>query len=111
MRKTSILTFVAAFFFVVMVSANRVSIENPKTAISEQLKEILSQNSIDAEDEDTTARVLFKVNYEGEIELLRVSTSRKDIEWFLNRKLDGKKISVDDTSFGEVFVVDVRVTS
>lgn len=111
MKKASILTFVAVLFCTALVSANTTSFKNPNTAISEQLKEILSQNAIDVDNEDATARVLFKVNVKGEIEILKVSSQRKDIEWFLNRKLDGKKLSLDTSSYGEVFVVNVRVTS
>ncbi len=110
MKKTSILTFVAALFSVALVSANTTT-NNPDSTISEQLKEILSQNAIDVDTKDATARVLFKVNNEGEIEVLRVATERKDIKWFLNRKLEGKKLSLDNSAYGEVFVVDVRVTS
>lgn len=111
MKKASILTFVVALFSVALVSAKTTITKNPETTISEQLKEILSQNAIDVDREDATARVLFKVNDVGEIEILRVDSERKDIEWFLNRKLEGKKLSLDTSSYGEIFVVDVRVTS
>ena len=111
MKRTCILTIVAATFCAALVSANERNFERSKTPISKQLQEILAENSIDVAKKDVMAKVLFKVNLEGKIEILEIVSERKDVTWFLNRKLKGKRLNVDNASFGEVFVVDVRVTS
>ncbi|MEO0571257.1 MAG: hypothetical protein AAF039_06085 [Bacteroidota bacterium] len=111
MKRTVILTVVAVFFCSALVSAKDLDFANPKTSISEQLREILSQNSINIENKDVLARVLFKLDQEGKIEVLGVASERRDVEWSISRKLKGKKLEVDQTSYGEVFVVTVRVTS
>lgn len=111
MKRTSILTVIAVLFCSALVSAKEVNFENPKTTISEQLQEILSENAIDIDNKDIMARVLFKLDQDGKIEVLEVVSERRDVKWFLSRKLKGKKISVDKVSLEEVFVVDVRVTS
>ena len=102
MKRTSVLTVIAVLFCSVLVSAKEINFENPKTSISEQLQEILSENSIDVDDKDVMARVLFKINQAGKIEVLDIVSERKDVKWFLSRKLSGKKIAVDNVSFEDV---------
>lgn len=111
MKRKRIFTVFAVLCCTILVSAKELGFENPKTSISEQLQSILSQNVIDIEKNDVMARVLFKVDSEGKIELNKVYSERKDVVWFLNRKLEGKRLAVDDEALDEVFVVNVRVTS
>lgn len=101
----------AAVFCTVLVSANEPSEFGPTKTITEQLEEILSDNAIDVEKKDATAKVLFKINEEGKIEIVKIKSERKDVKWFLARKLKGKKLAVDNSSYGEVFVIDVRLIS
>lgn len=111
MKRMNIFVLAVAVLCTTLVSANEPFALNPTKTISKQLEEILSDNSIDVEKNDALAKVLFKVNEEGKIEIVRINSERKDVKWFLNRKLKGKKLDVDNGSVGEVFVVEVRVTS
>lgn len=111
MKKRSVLSAVAILCCVLLVSANEPRIVTPEKSITEQLQEILTGNAIDVDKKDATARVLFTINLEGKIEIMEINSKRKDLKWFLNRKLKGKKLKVSNDSYGEVFVVDVRVTS
>ncbi len=111
MKRTNMLTAIAVLFCATLVMANAPAEVNPKAGITEQLQKILSDNALSVDKEDATARVLFKVNAEGAIEILEIAADRKDVKWFIDRKLDGKTIAVDKDVVGEVFVVDVRVTS
>lgn len=110
MKKTHFFSLTAALFSVVLVSANEPVFENPTKEISKKLGQMLSNNYIDATFDDITARVLFKLNEEGEIQLLRVYSKRKDLKGFIDKKLEGKKLTVDPVSYDEVYVVEVRVT-
>lgn len=110
MKRTHIFSFAAALLSVALVSANEPTFENPTKKISKQLQYMLTDNSIDVSKEDVSARVLFKVNDEGEIDILRIHSERKDLKGFIDEKLEGQKLSVDPASFGEVYVVEVRVT-
>lgn len=111
MKKRSVLSAVAILCCVLLVSANEPRIVTPEKSITEQLEEILSGNAIDADKKDALARVLFTINSEGKIEIMKISSKRKDLRWFLNRKLKGKKLEVSNDTYGEVFVVNVRFTS
>ena len=105
------LSVVAIVFCALFTSANGPRNVIPEKSITKQLQEILLDNAIDVEQKDITARVLFKINLEGKIEIVRIHSKRKDVEWFLDRKLGGKRLKVSNDSYGEVFVVNVRVTS
>lgn len=111
MRKTAILTFLATIFCGTLIFAHVPLEAAPKKSITEQLQEILSENSIDAARKDVTAKVLFKIDETGKIEIVQIDSERKDVKWFLNRKLKGKSLDIDASSYGEIFVVEVRVTS
>ena len=112
MRKVRLVLGAAALLFTATTfAATSEATSNPKGDIAKQIQAILADNALDVEKDDATARVLFKVNAEGKIEVVKVSSNRKDLTWFLNRKLDNKKIEVADEAIGETFVVNVRVTS
>ncbi|MEM8506447.1 MAG: hypothetical protein AAF717_01405 [Bacteroidota bacterium] len=111
MKKRNMFTVLATLFCVAAVTANVALAKHPNLGIQEQLQKILSDNSLSVDKGDATARVLFKVNQQGKIELLEIVSKRKDVRWFIDRKLDGKAIEVDDINLGEVFVVNVRITS
>ena len=111
MKKRSVLSAVAILCCALLVSANEPRIVTPEKSISEQLKKILSGTAMDADKKDAIARVLFTITLEGKIEIMKISSKRKDLKWFLNRKLKGKKLDVSNDTYGEVFVVNVRVTS
>ena len=111
MTRKSMLTLCAALFSVAVMVAN-VSVEKrSESTITQQLRKLLSHGSIAVDKNDVKARVLFRVNAEGRIEVLRVASERKDLKWFIKKKLEGKRIFVSDEAFGEEFVFNVRVTS
>ena len=110
MKRTRIITAIAALCCAATISASEPTFENPTKKISNQLQKMLSKNNIDVTESDVSARVLFKVDESGEIKLLRVSSERKDLKGLIDKKLEGKKLSVDPTSIDEVYVVEVRVT-
>ncbi len=110
MKKTKIFSLAVALFAVALVSAKEPLFENPTKKISKQLEWLLSDNGIDVTHSDVTARVLFKLNENGEIELIRVQSEREDLKGVIDKKLQGEKLSVDPVSYDEVYVVEVRVT-
>ena len=111
MRKKNMLTVLAALFCAVLVTANTPEAKNPKVSITEQLQSILSDNHILVRHGDATARVVFKVNEQGRIEVLEVITKRKDVKLFIDRRLEGRIIAVGNAAHGKVFAVEVRITS
>ena len=111
MKKRHILTGLATLFCGALLFANSPEDVGPKKSITQQLTEILSDNAIDASKKDVMATVLFKINEAGKIEVVEIDTERKDVAWFINRKLKGQRLDIDATSHGEIFVVAVRVTS
>ncbi|WP_422860487.1 hypothetical protein ACOKFD_06455 [Flagellimonas sp. S174] len=79
--------------------------------LSEQIHQILAQNSIYVKNKDLTARVLFTLNEDKRIVILAIKTDYWDVKGFLNRRLDKKKMDIAHFEVGEQFVVDVRLTS
>ena len=111
MKKRNVFTVLAALFCAVVVVANTPTVKKPKVGITEQLQEMLADNYITVRHGDATARVVFKVNEQGRIEVLDISSKRKDVKLFIDRRLDGRIIAAGKTAFGKVFTVDVRITS
>ena len=111
MTRKSMLTLCAALFSVAVMVANVPVEKRSESTITEQLRKLLSHNSISVDKRDVKARVLFRVNAQGRIEILKVASERRDLKWFIKRKLEGKRIAVSDEVYGEEFVFNVRVTS
>ncbi len=111
MRKTNFAAILAATLVTGSIWANppkKVSKEKP---LSEQIHNILSENTIDVRDTDLTARVLFTLDEEKRITILTIRSDHWDVEGFVRRGLDKKKVTISDFVVGEKYVVDVRLTS
>ena len=108
MNKKRFFTVLVAVFCISLVAA-KPNVDNPTKSISKQIKSMLASNFIEVDAKDLTARVLFKVNESGEIQLLRVASERKDVKQFIDKKLEGEKLEVSTNQLEKVYVLDVRV--
>ena len=111
MRKKNMFAVLAALLCAVVVSANEPIVKKPEVGITEQLQEMLADNYISVSHGDVTAQVVFKVNEQGRIQVLDVTSKRKDVKLFIDRRLDGRIIAAGSNALGKVFTVDVRITS
>ena len=110
MTRKNMLTMLIALFCAVVVAANVPTEKNPKVRIHEQLQELLADNTIAVDYGDAIARVVFRLNQQGRIEVQKIIAKRKDVKQFIDQKLDGRIIAVDKAAYGVVFTVDVRIT-
>ena len=106
MRKISLVLVAALLLSVGNVLANDYKPENPAKKIAMQIHKMLKNNSFDVSD-DLTADVRFTINNEGEIVVLSVTTSNKNLEGFVKGRLNYKK--VDNAQEGKIYTIPVRI--
>ena len=111
MRKLSFATAIAVMLVSSSVWATTPKKTSEVRTLTEQIQEILAENSIYVKNEDLTARVLFTLNEDQRIVILAIKTDYWDVKGFLNRRLDKKKVNLADFEVGKQYVVDVRLTS
>lgn len=102
--------------FLALLFTGSIWASNPEPGIkygnlSYQIQEILKENSIYVRNQDLTAKVLFKVTEDKRIIVLEIKSDHKDVEGFLKRSLNKKRVKVSDLAVGEQYIVDVRITS
>lgn len=111
MGKLSLVTAWAVMLVSGSVWATTPKKDSEVRTLSEQIQEILAENSIYVKNEDLTARVLFTLNEDQRIVILAIKTDYWDVKGFLNRRLGRKKVNITNFEVGKQYVVDVRLTS
>lgn len=110
MRKISLVLVAAAMFAVGSVSANDNTPSNTKAQLASQIQKMLKKNSFDVAD-DLTANVRFIINDEGEIVVISVETANEQLEGFVKRRLNYKKVKTDSAVTGKTYTVPVRIAA
>ena len=112
MKKLKLLSTVIALLCYGVAIANVTENKNLPVNLSEQIHQLLQGNSFDVEGKDITARVLFRIDDDSRIELVKIDSKRVDLKWFLKRNLNGRKVVLTDIEKNsDAFVVDIRVRS
>jgi hypothetical protein len=111
MRKLS-LVFVAAMLLATgNILANDSVNTVPTKKLSAQIGELLEDNYLTDNQVNLTAQVRFTLNNEGEIVVLSVDTENKSLESFVKYKLNYKKVEVNDSKEGKMYIVPIRIIS
>ncbi len=110
MRKLSLAAALAVTLVSSSVWANPPKKKTEVKPLSEQIHEILAENSIYVKNKDLTARVLFTLDEKKRILVLAIKSDYWDVRGFLNRRLDKKKVNITNFEVGKQYVVDVRLT-
>ncbi len=111
MRKFSLVLFAALLFVAGSALANS-NTEKPSKTLSYQIKEMLSNNSLDKEYNGMHAQVRFTFNKEGEIVVLSVDTEDASLEGFVKGRLNYKKVETSSyISEGTMYTVSVLITA
>jgi len=79
--------------------------------LATQIWELLNENNLAVDSYDLTAKVLFTLNSEKEIVVISVDTKDTDLETFVKRKLNYKKVEVEEVKQGKMYKLPVRVTT
>lgn len=110
MRKMNQFLAAVALFAVVNVSASSTPEPvNPTKTLATQIHEMLESNTFNVS-EDLTAKVQFTINKDGEIVVLSVDTEDEALEGFVKRRLNYKKVELNNFREGKKYTVPVRIT-
>ncbi|MFD0796982.1 hypothetical protein ACFQZJ_05890 [Maribacter chungangensis] len=111
MRKLSYVIVAAMLLSTSAIFANTPELPEPTRGLSEQITELLSDNSFSEGECDSTAQVRFTLNEEGQIVVLSVETASENLERFVKNRLNYKKVKISNVVEGKLYTVPVRVTS
>lgn len=111
MRKFSLVLAAAVLLVSGNLFANDLDKTDPQKSLSTQIWELLNDNNLAVDSSDLTAKVLFTVNSAGEIVVISVETRDSDLESFVKRKLNYKKVELKEVKEGKMYKLPVRVTA
>ncbi len=111
MRKLSYVIVAAMLLSTSAILANTSESLEPTESLSEQIYEMLADNSFSEGECNSTAQVRFTFNGEGEIVILSVETDSENLERFVKNRLNYKKVEISNVKEGKLYTVPVRVTS
>ncbi len=111
MRKFSLVLVAAALLVSGNLFANNSDTTDPQKTLATQIWELLNENNLAVDSYDLTAKVLFTLNSEKEIVVISVDTKDTDLETFVKRKLNYKKVEVEEVKQGKMYKLPVRVTT
>jgi ribosomal protein L7Ae-like RNA K-turn-binding protein len=111
MRKLSYVIVAAMLLSTGSILATSTELDEPTAGISEQIHEMLADNSFSEGECNSTAQVRFTLNDKGQIVVLSVETESENLERFVKSKLNYKKIEISNVKEGKLYTVPVRITS
>lgn len=111
MRKFSLVVIAAMLLVTGNVLANDTDGVKPIKSLSSQITKMLSNYSFSDNQTDVTAQVRFTLNSEGEIVVLSVDTDYVNLEGFVKRRLNYKKVDVSKIEEGKLYTVPVRISA
>lgn len=111
MKKLSLLVLVAVLLSSGSLFAKDYDKNNPTKSLKDQIWKILSDNNLEVDHYDVTAKILFTLNDSGEIEVISVDTKNADLEIFVKGKLNHRKVEVQEIVEGKVYKLPLRVTA
>lgn len=109
MRKLSVVLVAAMLCSAGNVFANAVNEVNPLETLSEQISQLLSENSFAQNEVELTAQVRFTLNNDHEIVVLSVETENPVLEDFVKLKLNYEKVILGTYKEGKLYTVSVRI--
>lgn len=111
MRKLSYVITAAMLFSAGTLLANPKIDRGPEVGLSDQISEMLSDNSFSDSAQDLVAQVRFTLNDDGEIVVLSVETNSDTLENFIKSRLNYHKVKVSNVKEGKLYTVPVRIAS
>ena len=104
--------FIAAFalVFAIQVSANNEKPIKVTAQLQSELVELMgTEVPFTLENGEFTAEVLFTVNSQGEVIILKIVTDSPEAEKHIKNKINYKKVSHRTSKPGEIYMMPVRV--
>lgn len=112
MRKIS-LVLVAVMLFVTgssFANNNPLEKDKPTKSLSEQIGQLLDNNTFTEKEDGATAKVIFMLNDDNEIVVLSVDSDENDfLEGFIKSKLNYQEVETSQDDTGKKYSIAVRV--
>ena len=104
--------FIATFalVFAVQVSANNEKPIKVTAQLQSELIELMGTKvPFSLHNGELTAEVLFTVNSQGEVIILKIESDSPEAEKYIKKRINYKKVSHRTTKPGEVYMLPVRI--
>ena len=104
--------FIAAFalVFAVQVSANNEKPIKATAQLQSELVELMgTEVPFTLENGELTAEVLFTVNSQGEVVILKIVSDSPEAEKHIKKRINYKKVSHRTSKPGEIYMMPVRI--
>ena len=109
MRNLKILVL-AVVLFTINVSAANLNPIKPTDDLRIEVVDLIGSNFLtEMEADQYSAEVLFTVNSNRELIILSVETGSAELETYLKRKLNYKKVNHKPTKNGEIYLLPVKM--
>ena len=109
----SLKLFVFAFaLLTVQIAAASTNPIKPTDELRVEMVELIGSSSLDIDDmsaDEFSAEVLFTVNAKQEIIILSVDSENDQLESYLQRKLNYKKVDHRPSKHGEIYLLPVKM--
>lgn len=110
MRKLPVVLAAALLFAAGNLFATETVNSDPNKDLSEQIGDLLKDNSFVLQNEDLTAQVIFTLNQKKEIVVISVETENELLERFVKSRLNYQHVEVPVAKQGSMYTVPVRIT-
>ena len=109
MKNLKLFVFALSLFAIPLSAANLNPIK-PTDELRIEIVDLIGSNFMDKMTADQyEADVLFTVNANKELIVLSVETDNKELEYYLKRRLNYKKVHHNPTKHGEIFLLPVKM--
>lgn len=110
MKNLKLFVFAIAFLTLNVVSAANLNPINPTKELRVEITDMIGSSYMDEMlENEYSAEVLFTVNSKSELIVLSVTSESSDLESFLKRKLNYKKVDHKSSKPGEIFLLPVKM--
>ncbi|GGW26921.1 hypothetical protein [Arenibacter certesii] len=110
MRKFNLILVAVMLLSIGSISANSRLDDKPAKSLSQQIKELLSNNALRVPlDAEMSGVVYFTVNSEKEMVVLSVLTNEEALESYVKGRLNYIKVECSDYEMGITYKIPVRI--
>jgi hypothetical protein len=102
--------FIAMMIFAMSPGNNLFAQEKPKDKLRDEIITLIGKECpFDYKKDQCTAKMLFTVNMERELVVIRVESKNPDADSYLKRKLNYKKLNFKPVREGEIYLLPFRI--
>ncbi|NJB70770.1 hypothetical protein GGR42_001232 [Saonia flava] len=107
MKKIVLTSLILALNATMAMASN--SMNTPKQELRKQVMELLDSPNIEFKSELIEAKITFTLNRKREIVILSIDTENSALDSYIKRKLNYKKVLLNDIAVGNKFTVNFKI--